>query len=249
LINLIFPTAGSGKIFGMDMVRDSKKIRYRIGYVPSDANLYDRMKVFEFLRYAAAFYTRKDTGPRIQELAGIFDLDLSRKIPELSMGNKKKVAIVQALVHNPSLLILDEPTTGLDPLIQARLFDLLHEENKNGTTIFLSSHNLSEVQSFCKTVAIIREGKIVNVEEIANLRNKQLKRVRITGKGEMNISDFNLRGIEPIENQSGKNAEFLFSGNINELIIALSSYELENLSIEEPSLEEIFLHYYKEGVK
>ena len=176
LLNLIFPTSGSGRIFGMDMVRDSKKIRSHVGYVPSDANLYDRMKVHEFLKYSADFHAINNSEHKIRELADIFDLDLGRKIPELSMGNKKKVTIVQALVHRPALLILDEPTPGLDPLIQARFFDLLHEENKKGTTIFFSSHNLNEVQAFCKTVAIIREGKIINVEEIAALRKKQLKK-------------------------------------------------------------------------
>jgi ABC-2 type transport system ATP-binding protein len=249
LLNLIFPTSGSGRIFGMDMVRDSKKIRSRVGYVPSDANLYDRMKVHEFLKYSADFYSVHKSEQKIHELADIFDLDLGRNIPELSMGNKKKVTIVQALVHHPALLILDEPTTGLDPLIQARFFDLLHKVNKNGTTIFFSSHNLNEVQAFCKTVAIIREGKIINVEEIAALRKKQLKRVKIAFSEDIKISDLALDGIESVEKGTGNKVEFLFSGNINELINTLSVYKLENLAIEEPPLEEIFLHYYKEGGK
>jgi len=249
LLNLIFPTSGSGRIFGMDMVRDSKKIRSHIGYIPSDANLYDRMKVYEFLKYSADFYEVNNSEHTIHNLAGIFDLDLGRKIPELSMGNKKKVTIVQALVHHPALLILDEPTTGLDPLIQARFFDLLHEENKNGTTIFFSSHNLSEVQAFCKTVAIIREGMIINVEDIAALRKKQLKRVKINFSEDLNIPDLALDGVDVVEKETRKSVEFLFSGNVNELISALSVFKLENLSIEEPPLEEIFLHYYKEGGK
>jgi len=245
LLNLIFPTSGGGRIFEMDMVKDSKKIRSRIGYVPSDANLYDRMKVHEFLKYSADFYKVYNSGQKIQELAEIFDLDLSRKIPELSMGNKKKVAIVQALVHQPALLILDEPTTGLDPLIQARFFNLLREQNNKGTTIFFSSHNLAEVQTFCKTVAIIREGKIINVEEIAALRKKQLKRVKIVFSDEIKNPDLTLDGVKMIKKETGKEMEFLFSGNINELVHRLSVYQLDNLSIEEPSLDEIFLHYYK----
>jgi ABC-2 type transport system ATP-binding protein len=247
LLNLIFPTSGSGRILGMDMVKDSKKIRSRIGYVPSDANLYDRMSVQEFLIYCADFHSVKNSSGVINKLAEIFDLDTGRKITELSMGNKKKVAIVQALVHHPEILILDEPTTGLDPLIQSRFFNLLHEENKKGTTIFFSSHNLNEVQTFCKTVAIIREGKIINVEEIAALRKKQLKRVRIIFTEERKIFGISMEGIEFIEHDSGRNAEFLFSGNINELIKTLSGYKIENLIIEEPPLEEIFLHYYREG--
>ena len=249
LLNLIFPTSGNGKIFGMDMVRDSKKIRSRIGYVPSDANLYDRMRVHEFLKFSADFYGVKDADKRIGKLTEIFDLDPGRRIPELSMGNKKKVFIIQALVHQPALLILDELTPGLDPLIQARFFDLLHEENKKGTTIFFSSHNLNEVQAFCKTVAIIREGKIIKIEEIASLRKKQLKRIRIGFSEEIKINEMALEGVESIEIESGRNIEFLFSGDINELIIKLSSYKIENLTIEEPPLEEIFLHYYKDGGK
>ena len=249
LLNLIFPTSGTGRIFGMDMVRNSKQIRSRIGYVPSDANLYDRMRVYEFLKYCADFYNVNKSEVKIHDLADIFDLGLDRKIPELSMGNKKKVTIVQALIHHPALLILDEPTTGLDPLIQARFFDLLHKENKNGTTIFFSSHNLSEVQSFCKTVAIIREGKIINVEEIAALRKKQLKRIKISFSEEMNIPEMALDGVELVEKETGKNIEFLFSGNINELINKFSGYKIEDRVIEEPPLEEIFLHYYKGGGK
>lgn len=247
LLNLIFPSSGSGRIFEMDMVKDSKKIRSRIGYVPSDANLYDRMKVYEFLKYSAGFYKVHNSRQKIYELAEIFDLDLARKIPELSMGNKKKVAIVQALVHQPALLILDEPTTGLDPLIQARFFNLLREENNKGTTIFFSSHNLGEVQTLCKTVAIIREGRIINVEEIATLRKKQLKRVRISFTEDIEIPGLMLDGIRMLKKETGKEIEFLFSGNINELVHRLSVYQLENISIEEPSLDEIFLHYYKKG--
>jgi ABC-2 type transport system ATP-binding protein len=249
LLNLIIPSSGSGRILGMDMVRDSKKIRAQIGYVPSDANLYDRMRVYEFLKFSSDFYGLKNSELEIHKLADIFDLDLGRKIPELSMGNKKKVSIVQALIHHPALLILDEPTTGLDPLNQVKFFDLLHEENKKGTTIFFSSHNLSEVQAFCRTVAIIREGKIVNIEEIASLRKKQLKRIRIGFSEEIKINEMALEGVESIEIETGNNFEFLFSGDINELIRKLSTCKMENLTIEEPPLEEIFLHYYKDGGK
>jgi ABC-2 type transport system ATP-binding protein len=247
LLNLIFPTNGTGKIFGMDIVRDSKKIRSRIGYVPSNANLYDRMKVYEFLKIGADFYGVKDADIRIRKLAEIFDLDTGRKIPELSMGNKKKVFILQAMIHQPDLLILDEPTTGLDPLIQSRFFDLLHKETRKGTTIFFSSHNLNEVQTFCRSVAIIREGKIVNVEDVAALRKKQLKRIKIIFPEDMKISENILDGIELIENETERTIQFLFSGDMNKLVATLSGYKLENLSIEEPPLEEIFLHYYKDG--
>ena len=245
LLNLIFPTSGSAKIFGLDVVKDSKKIRTRLGYVPSDANLYDKMKVHEFLRFGAAFYGGNKSEDRIRELAGLFDLDLQRKIPELSTGNKKKVNIIQALVHQPDLLILDEPTTGLDPLIQSRLFDLLVEENKRGTTVFFSSHILSEVQALCRKVAIVKEGRIIKSDEIAALRDKQLKKVRILFADDSSRHDLSIPGIESFQRESPKSTVFMFSGNINELIVRLSEYNIENLSIEEPPLEEIFLHYYQ----
>jgi len=245
LLNLIFPTSGSASIFGLDAVRDSKKIRGRLGYVPSDANMYDRMTVMEFLRFGAAFYGAENETARIHYLLEVFDLDPGRKIPELSMGNKKKVSIVQAMVHKPALLILDEPTSGLDPLIQSRFFDLLREENRSGTTVFFSSHTLSEVQAFCKTVGIVREGSMVKVEEIASLRKKQLKKVRILFPEEHRLASLEIDGAGPVESGEGRNLVFFYSGDLNQLISKLSGYRVENLSIEEPPLEEIFLHYYQ----
>ena len=245
LLNLIFPTSGSATIFGLDVVNDSKKIRSRLGYVPSDANIYDRMTVMEFLRFGAAFYGAENDHQRINYLLGLFDLDPVRKIQELSMGNKKKAAIVQAMVHRPQLLILDEPTAGLDPLIQSRFFELLHEENRRGTTVFFSSHTLSEVQAFCKTVAIVREGKIVKVEDIATLRKKQLKKVRILFPEARSVAGLGIDGIGPVESGEGNNLVFLYSGDINALIAKLAGEHVDSLSIEEPPLEEIFLHYYQ----
>lgn len=245
LLNLIFPTSGHATIFGLDVVKDSKQIRKRLGYIPSDANLYDRMNVMEFIRHGAAFYGAENNKERINHLLELLDLDPGRKIAELSMGNKKKVSIIQALVHQPELLILDEPTTGLDPLIQSRFFELLREENRQGTTVFFSSHTLSEVQAFCKTVAIVREGRIVNVEEIASLRKKQLKKVRILFPEERSVGELGLEGTGPVETAKGKNLAFLYSGDLNVLIAKLATLPIDNLSIEEPPLEEIFLHYYQ----
>ena len=207
--------------------------------------MYDRMKVMEFLKFGAAFYGEETNISRINYLLDLFDLDPTRKIPELSMGNKKKVSIIQALIHRPELLILDEPTSGLDPLIQSRFFELLNEENRQGTTVFFSSHTLSEVQAFCKTVGIVKDGKIVNVEEIASLRKKQLKKVRILFPVVRNIAELGFDGIASSGSGSGKSLTFLYSGDIKILVEKLALLPIENLSIEEPSLEEIFLHYYK----
>jgi ABC-2 type transport system ATP-binding protein len=163
------------------------------------------------------------------------------------MGNRKKVSIVQSLLHNPKLLILDEPTMGLDPLMQSVFFDLLRSENQKGMTIFFSSHILGEVQSLCKKVAIIKEGKIIQLEDIETLRKKQLKKVLIEF-GDQNALDkegFSIRGIEKVIISTGNTSSFMFSGNINELVTTLAGKNIVNLIIEEPSLEEIFMHYYK----
>jgi ABC-2 type transport system ATP-binding protein len=245
LLNLIFPTSGSAAIFGLDVVRDSKKIRSRTGYVPSDANLYDRMKVMEFLKFGATFYGAANNETRLRYLLDLFDLDPGRTLTELSTGNKKKVSVIQALIHQPELLILDEPTAGLDPLVQSRFFNLLYEENQRGATIFFSSHTLSEVQAFCKTVAIVKDGKIVNVEKIASLRKKQLKKIRIYFPESRNLNELGLDGVGAVESGTGKMIAFLFTGNIHELTVKLAQMQIDDLTIEEPSLEEIFLHYYR----
>ncbi|HEY5124542.1 MAG TPA: AAA family ATPase, partial [Ignavibacteria bacterium] len=172
-------------------------------------------------------------------------LDLKRKISDLSMGNRKKVSIVQSLLHSPKLLILDEPTMGLDPLMQANFFELLQSENRKGMTIFFSSHILSEVQMLCKRIAIIKEGKIIKMEDIETLRSKQLKKVHIEFGDHMNEENFSIKGIERIITRLDNMLSFMYSGDINELVGLLSIKKLVNLTIEEPSLEEIFMHYYK----
>lgn len=245
LMNLIFPTSGSARIMGMDVIRDTKKIKQEVGYVPSDANAYGSMSVNEFLTYCSHFYDARNGIKRINELSELFEIDLSRKISVLSMGNRKKVSIVQSLLHNPKLLILDEPTTGLDPLMQANFFDLLRSENNKGMTVFFSSHILAEVQSICKRVAIIKEGRIVKLEDIDTLRKTQLRKVYIEFGDQVTLQNFTISGIETIIAKTGTSLSFMYSGDINELINSLAKRSIANLTIEEPSLEEIFMHYYK----
>jgi ABC-2 type transport system ATP-binding protein len=242
LLGLILPSSGSGKIFGLDIVKDSKEIKKQIGFMPSEVHYYEKMDVHELLDYSANFY-ETDCESRIVELADTFELDLDRKIIDLSRGNQKKVSILQSLIHKPPLLILDEPTSGLDPLMQAKFFDLLKEENSNGTTIFFSSHTLSEVQKMCRRVGIIKEGKIIAVEEIENLRKKQLRKIQIEFPHPAKTSEIECHGI--IDPHSEKtNLFFLFSGSIKDLLLALDGKDIEDLIIEEPTLEEIFMHYY-----
>jgi ABC-2 type transport system ATP-binding protein len=242
LLGLIFPSSGSGKIFGLDIVKDSKEIKKQIGFMPSEIQYYEKMDVHELLRYSANFY-ETDCESRIKELAEIFDLVLDRKIIDLSRGNQKKVSILQSLIHKPGLLILDEPTSGLDPLMQAKFFDILKEENGKGTTIFFSSHTLSEVQKMCRRVGIIKEGKIVAVEDIETLRKKQLRKIQVEFFQAANAGDILCSGIINPEAE-GPNLNFLYSGTMKDLIDSLAGKNIKDLIIEEPTLEEIFMHYY-----
>ncbi|PFH85823.1 ABC transporter ATP-binding protein [Bacillus sp. AFS088145] len=243
LLSLIYPTSGSAKIFGKDCIQFAPEIKKEIGYLPSEVFYYDNMKVMDLLKYSASFY-KKDCTKRIKELAEVMDLDLTKKIDDLSLGNKKKVGIVQGLLHEPKLIILDEPTSGLDPLMQQRFFDLLEEENKKGATILFSSHILSEVQRLCDRVAIIKEGKIVTVEKISTLQENNYKRFKIDIQNRLDPNYFNMPGVNNIE-AKGKTISFIFKGNINIVLKKIAEIEIENLWIEEPDLEEIFLHYYE----
>ncbi|HVN57578.1 MAG TPA: ABC transporter ATP-binding protein [Bacteroidales bacterium] len=245
LMNMIFPTSGSAKILGLDVVKESRMIKNHVGYIPSDANAYLSMNVSGFLEYCSRFYGHDGSGKKISELAGLFELDLKRKIADLSLGNRKKVSIIQSLLHSPGILICDEPTTGLDPLMQSVFFDLIREENKKGMTVFFSSHILAEVQLLCKKVAIIREGRIMGVEDIETLRKRQLKKVRIGFIEKADMERFSISGTVELNYIAGNEIYFMFSGDINELVSTLAQFKVVNFTIEEPSLEEIFMHYYK----
>lgn len=244
LLGLIFPTAGSARIFGLDIVKQTKEIKKQVGFMPSEVNYYEKMDVKELLQYSASFY---GTGceSRIRKLADVFSLDLHRKIIDLSRGNRKKVSILQSLIHSPRLLILDEPTSGLDPLMQAKFFDILKEENRRGTTVFLSSHTLSEVQNMCRRVGIIKEGKIIAVEDIETLRKKQLRKIQVEFAHPVKSDEITCAGM--IAAQTDRNIlSFMYSGRMNDLLEALAGKDVKDLIIEEPSLEEIFIHYYSE---
>lgn len=244
LLNLLFPTGGSARIMGLDILRDSKKIRAQTGYIPSEVNPWPDMTAREFLRYSASFYGIAHDAKKIPELMEMFDVEPGRKISDLSSGNRKKLSIIQSFLHTPALLIVDEPTTGLDPLMQSRFFDILRSENRRGMTVFFSSHSLSDVQMLCGRVAIIREGRIVNVEAIETLRKKQLKRIRIEFIDRVPDSLTGMPGMENGVIVTGKAMEFIWSGDMNGLIAALSGKKIADMTVEEPSLEEIFMHYY-----
>lgn len=243
LLSLIYPTSGSATIFGKDCIKSAPEIAKEIGYLPSEVFYYDKMKVIDLLNYSASFY-KKDCSKRIRDLAETMDLDLKKRIDDLSFGNKKKVGIVQGLLHEPKLIILDEPTSGLDPLMQQKFFDLLLEENKKGATILMSSHVLSEVQRLCSRVAIIKDGRIIKVEKMSTLTESNYKKFKVEIKSEMDKNYFNISGVSNLEIK-GKTVSFLYKGNVNLIMKKISDVEISNVWIEEPSLEEIFMHYYE----
>lgn len=243
LLSLIYPTSGSAQIFGKDCIKFGPEIKKEIGYLPSEVFYYDNMRVIDLLKYSASFY-KKDCNKRIQQLSEMMDLDLHKKIEDLSFGNKKKVGIVQGLLHEPKLLILDEPTSGLDPLMQQRFFDLLKEENTKGTTILFSSHILSEVQKLCHRVGIIKEGRLIKLEKISTLQENTYKRFKIETISPVELDYFSMDGVSQIELHENT-IHFLFRGDINVIMHKLSTLKLSNVWIEEPDLEEIFMHYYE----
>ncbi len=243
LLSLIYPTSGRATIFGKDCIKYGPEVRQHIGYLPSEVFYYEGMKVIDLLKYSASFYPGDHTA-RLHDLAEYMELDLNRKIDELSYGNKKKVGLVQGLLHAPKLVFLDEPTAGLDPLMQRKFFDLVKRENRErGMTVFFSSHILGEVQRLCHRVAIIREGRIVEISDIKTLQQNNYKKVRVEGNG-LDATAFDFPGVTNLEQQNGA-LRFFFRGDINRVLQALAAQPVGDVTIEEPTLEEIFMHYYE----
>jgi len=242
-LSLLFPTSGSGKIFNYDIAKDGPKIKQIVGFIPTEVNYYENMTVKELIEYSARFY-KISLDYRFDQLVDALDLDLSRKIDDLSMGNKKKVAVVQSLIHKPRLLILDEPTSGLDPLIQNHLFDILNEQNEQGTTIFFSSHVLSDVEKFCHRVAFIKEGRIIIEDDINSLKEKLLSRITFRLKEGTDDVTLQTTGIISVENNENVTS-FLYRGEMPQLLKELSQLPVEKITITEPDLEEVFMHYYE----
>lgn len=240
LLGLITPSSGSASVFGRDIVKENRAILEDIGYLPSEAIFYTGMRVRDILKLSADL-RNKDCTKEARLLCERLELDTSRKVDELSFGNRKKLAIICALQSRPSLLILDEPTGGLDPLMQAEFFNILRERNQGGTTVFLSSHVLSEVQQNCGRAAVIREGSIIACDSVKALARSNAKRISVSGA--LNLTA--LEGIKDLKT-GGNKTSFLYTGEIKPLLHILAEGELTDLSISEPNLEEIFMHYYRE---
>ena len=243
MLGLIKATEGKSTVLGMDSWKDREKIMEKVGYLPSEAIFYPEMTVSETLDYALSLHACKDRR-RQKELSERLELDTERKIGELSYGNRKKVGIVCALEHNPSLLILDEPTGGLDPLMQREFFSMLEEEHRKGVTIFMSSHILSEIESHAETAAAIREGRIIVNGKVEEISRTNARRVNLRGK----IDISTLTGVkEVVEDKNGMS--FLYSGEASALLEALNKGSVKDFTVTEPDLEEVFLHYYRKEEK
>lgn len=226
MLGMLHFQGGEIRLLQMDVVKQQKEILRQVGYMPSEAMFYPSMKVKEVIRFAARA-RKMDCSREAERICSLLELDVEKKIEELSLGNRKKVSIVCAMQHKPGLLVLDEPTSGLDPLMQEAFFSLIMEYNRQGTTCFLSSHVLSEVKNYCKNVAIIKEGSIIKADTVSNLSKTNMRRVFVRADGE--------------------EKEFVYRGNIRELIHRLDGMKVEDVLIEEPSLEELFMHYYEDS--
>ncbi|MBQ3599110.1 MAG: ABC transporter ATP-binding protein [Clostridia bacterium] len=238
LLGLISPTSGKAEILGKDIQKDKTEILASVGYLPSESGFYGNMRVKEMLGLSAKL-RKQNCEKEAKILCERLDLDAEKRIGELSLGNRKKVGIICALQHKPELYILDEPTSGLDPLMQREFYTILQERNAEGATVFLSSHVLSEVSRYCKNAAIIREGRLLVSDSVANLGHTGVKRISLRGVK-------NMPEIKDIRDMKTENdtISFLYGGRTDELVKILSAASFEDINITDPDLDEVFMHYY-----
>lgn len=224
MLGLIQYEKGSVRILGKERKTAIQEILSQVGYMPSEAMFYPDMKVKDIIKMAADI-RKMDCKKEAAMLCERLDVDTQKRISELSLGNRKKVSIVCAMQHKPKLFVFDEPTSGLDPLMQTEFFKLIKEYVENGATCMLSTHVLSEVKAYCKNVAIMREGKLITVDTVAEITKTNAKRIKMM--------------------RDGKQEDFLYQGDLNKIVDELSGHYIEDILIEDPSLDEIFMHYYE----
>lgn len=240
ILGIVKKTSGTIKVLGKNIETNEKEIKKHIGYLPSECNFYNNMKVKDLLDYSKRLYRNENIS--IEEYARRLNLDLNKKIEDLSYGNKKKVGIIDVIISDGDLLIFDEATGGLDPLVQEEFFKILKELKDKGKTIIYSAHILTEVQRLCDRVAIVKNGKLIKIEDINNINNINLKKISL-----ISTSD-EFKNFEHVYdyNKEGNHITFKYSGEISKLIHKLNEVHIKDINIENPSLEEIFLKYYKE---
>jgi len=225
MLGLIYFEKGSIKLLGKDIKDNKEEILKEVGYIPSEAMFYPSMKVKDVIKMAADI-RKKDCSVEAQKLCERLQLDVYKRISDLSLGNRKKVSIVCAMQHKPRLFIFDEPTSGLDPLMQREFFELINEYVQEGATCMLSTHVLSDVKKYCKNVAIMKEGRLQRVDEVDKITKTNDKRIKLI--------------------RDGKNEEFIFKKDLNKLYKELEGHDIKDILIEDLSLDEIFMHFYKD---
>lgn len=239
IMNLVNKTNGNIYIDGVENTKDNYLINNDIGYLPSEVHLYDDLTVKQMIDYNASFY-KKDLTDKVNYLVKKLEIDVTKKNEELSLGNQKKVGILLAMMHSPKLLILDEATSGLDPLMQEKFYELLEEEKKKGTTIFFSSHILNEVKRISDRIGIIKNGEIIKIEKTNKLLDTDFKIVTLTSHDNKLIKD-----KVNIIKEDKDTIKFIYKENSNKLIKLLKDMDIDKILIEEPSIEDIFIHYYE----
>lgn len=243
LLGLIRKTRGEARVLGMDVEKEKEAILREVGYLPAEAAFYAGMRVGEVLDFSAKL-RKKDCREEARRLCERLSLDPAKKVGELSLGNRKKVGIVAALQHRPRLYILDEPTSGLDPLIQREFFSLLRERSEEGATVFLSSHVLSEIGRHCRRAGILRDGRLIRQDFVDKLTGTGAKRVTLHGASALPA----LPGIRDVR-QNGAAISFLYSGRADALVAALAGLSFDDISLTDPDIEDVFLHYYEKEEK
>lgn len=248
LLHFIQPSSGSAEILGLDIVKDSLKIRRSIGYLSGDFKAYEKMTGKQFLEYMSAIQPLKHKST-VKDLAKTFKATLNKPLRELSKGNRQKIGIIQAFMHEPEVLILDEPTDGLDPLMQEAFYSLVKERQKAGASLFISSHNLSEVKKMCDRVAIIKEGRLVSESTISELATEAAQTFEIVFDNKIKIEE--LKKISGIKSVVKKNNHYSIHvhGNLSPFLNYLAKQQLKQLATKELNLEDEFLRFYEERVQ
>lgn len=239
------PTEGSISVFGYDMSEDSKIIKNNIGYLSGNVKLYDNWTGWDHIKFYEGVRGKSKI---VKSLIERLNFNPNMKFRHLSSGNKQKLGLILALMHSPKLLIMDEPTLGLDPLLQFEIYKIITEMRDHGVTVFISSHNLSEVERLCDRVAIIKEGKLVAVENVKAVSGKKLRRIEVSFGDKFKATDFRVAGVERVQQVSENDLIITVSGDINPVMQVLASHKIIDMRVEHASLEDVFMKFY-EGSK
>src|SRR5450432_257020 len=243
LLNFIKMQSGSISVLGLSPQKDDIAIKKQTGYVSAETFMYTDMRVHELFRFTESFHGISAPG-KIKKLTEALEIDVHKKFEELSFGNRKKVAIACAMLHSPKLIILDEPSNGLDPVIRTNLYNLLKEEQQQGATIFCSSHVLTEVQKVCTRIGLIKNGRMIKETTAAEFTNIGYRKVTLETASDLNIAALN--GVADIQ-QENQTYRFMYSGIADDLIKLLSTVSISSIHIEEPELERVFMHYFNQN--